>query len=225
MVGLLFALVSVAVWNLTPDQMDQLVFDRVAILNGEWWRLWSCHLVHYSRNHLFADVGTLFFLSLVVGRFTRLLHLLIAFLISMPAITALIILLVPEMEHFRGASAMVVMLWMVVCWYLILEVKGFSLGFVLGYLLLVLLIGKIVVEYLGLMPPSGNLPRGLSPPWQVHGFGAFIGLLAFHGFYQIHTQKNLRRIKAARRAKKKALPVKLKDHKLPDAPRQPVRRQ
>jgi len=223
MVGLLFLLAAVALWNLSPDHMERLSFDRFAILNGEWWRLWSAHLVHFSRNHLITDVGTLFFLSLVVARFTKLWHLLVAFLVSMPMITALIMLLVPEMHHFRGASAMVVMLWMVVSWYLIVESKGFNFWFVFGYLLLALLVGKIAVEYLGLMPPSGDLPRGFQPPWQVHILGGLVGLLAFNAFYQIYTQQNLRKIELARPQRRKPLPTKLKEYKLP-AEKQPIQR-
>jgi len=224
MVGLLFILATAAVWFLGPDQFDRLAFDRFAILNGEWWRLWSSHLVHYSRGHMIADVGTLFFLALVVGRFTKVLHLLLAFLFAMPVITALVVLMVPALEHFRGASAMVMMLWMVVSWYLIVESKGFNFQFVLGYCLLAVLIGKIAVEYLGLMPSSLDMPRGYIPPWQVHIFGALVGLLAFNAFYQIYTQQNLRRIEKIRARKKKALPTKLKDYKLPETPQQPVNR-
>lgn len=224
MVGLLFILATVALWFLVPDQYDRLAFDRFAILNGEWWRLWSSHLVHYSRGHMITDAGTLFFLALVVGRFTKVLHLLIAFVVAMPVITALVVLMVPAMEHFRGASAMMMMLWMVVSWYLIVESKGFNLQFVLGYTLLAVLIGKIAVEYLGLMPPSLDMPRGYIPPWQAHIFGALVGLLAFNAFYQIYTQQNLRRIEKIKARKKKALPTKLKDYKLPDTPQQPVNR-
>jgi len=217
MVGLLFLLAAVAFWNLSPDHMDRLAFDRYAILNGEWWRLWSAHLIHFSRKHLFIDVGTLFFLSLVVARFTKLLHLLVAFLVAMPVITGLIILLVPDLHHFRGASAMVAMLWMVVSWYLIVESKGFNLGFVFGYLLLALLAGKIAVEYLGLMPPSPDMTRSLPPPWQVHILGRLVGLLAFNAFYQIETQQNLRKVELARPKRRKSLPMKLKDYKLPES--------
>ncbi|NWF36348.1 rhomboid family intramembrane serine protease [Mariprofundus sp. KV] len=224
MVGLLFILATAALWFLVPDQFDRLAFDRFAILNGEWWRLWSAHLVHYSRGHMITDVGTLFFLALVVGRFTRVLHLLIALVFAMPVITALVVLMVPAMEYFRGASAMVMMLWMVVSWYLIVESRGFNLQFVLGYALLAVLIGKVAVEYLGLMPPSLDMPRGYIPPWQVHIFGALVGLLAFNAFYQIYTQQNLRRIEKIKARKKKALPTKLKDYKLPQTPQQPVNR-
>jgi len=224
MVGLLFILATAAAWSLTPDQVNQLTFDRFAILNGEWWRLWSSHLIHYSRNHMITDAGTLFFLALVVGRFTRFLHLLLAFLLAMPVITALVVLMVPGMEHFRGASAMVMMLWMVVSWYLIVESRGFNLQFVLGYALLAVLIGKIAVEYLGLMPPTIDMPRGYISPWQVHIFGALVGLLAFNVFYQIYTQNNLRRIEKLRAAKKKPLPTKLKDFPLQDRPQQSLTR-
>jgi membrane associated rhomboid family serine protease len=31
---------------------DALVGERVALAHGEWWRLWTAHLVHFSGGHL-----------------------------------------------------------------------------------------------------------------------------------------------------------------------------
>src|SRR5947208_1629568 len=35
----------------------QLVYDRSAILNGEWWRLVTGHWVHFSSEHFLYDTA------------------------------------------------------------------------------------------------------------------------------------------------------------------------
>jgi rhomboid family GlyGly-CTERM serine protease len=41
-----------------PGAEAALVFDRGALAAGEWWRLLTGHLVHWSADHLVWDVGT-----------------------------------------------------------------------------------------------------------------------------------------------------------------------
>ena len=45
-----------AVFDGTPDT---LVYDRAEILNGQWWRLATGHLVHLDLQHLVYNVGAL----------------------------------------------------------------------------------------------------------------------------------------------------------------------
>lgn len=222
MIGFIFALACFAIWNLSPDRVELMEFDRSAILHsGEWWRMWTAHFTHFTRSQLIADAGTVFFLALLIERFTRIVYLGVAFFISMPLITVMILTFVPGMEHFRGASSMMVMLWMVVGLYLIIDAKGFSVRFVFGGLLLMVLAAKLAAEFMGLMPPSGDLPRGVLLPWQAHMFGAVTGFVVFAGLYQIKLTSD--RPVHKRQAEfnpltNKPLPKKLKDHQLPDQP-------
>jgi rhomboid family GlyGly-CTERM serine protease len=41
---------------LLPGLSDLLVYDRRAILSGEFWRLLTGHLVHFSKGHLFFNL-------------------------------------------------------------------------------------------------------------------------------------------------------------------------
>ncbi len=43
--------------QLNPVWRDALVYDRAALQRGEWWRLWSGHLVHFGWPHFIADAG------------------------------------------------------------------------------------------------------------------------------------------------------------------------
>ncbi|MBI2498566.1 MAG: rhombosortase [Opitutae bacterium] len=55
---LLFGLPAVLVW-LVPATHPVLLYERVAILNGDWWRLWTGHWVHFSFSHLAWNLAVL----------------------------------------------------------------------------------------------------------------------------------------------------------------------
>lgn len=42
-----------------PASRDALLYDRTAILQGEWWRLWTGHWVHFSASHLAWNLAVL----------------------------------------------------------------------------------------------------------------------------------------------------------------------
>ncbi len=48
-----------AIAGLVPAARAALLYDRAAILHGEWWRLWSGHWMHFSPSHLAWNVGVL----------------------------------------------------------------------------------------------------------------------------------------------------------------------
>lgn len=48
------ALAALAI-QLCPAFSDYLAFNRDAIVQGQLWRMWSCHLTHWSWNHLGWD--------------------------------------------------------------------------------------------------------------------------------------------------------------------------
>jgi rhomboid family GlyGly-CTERM serine protease len=45
-------LAAPALLGLVPAVREVLLYDRAAILQGEWWRLWTGHWVHFSASHL-----------------------------------------------------------------------------------------------------------------------------------------------------------------------------
>ena len=44
---------------------DMLIYDRAEILNGQWWRLASGHLVHLDLHHLVYNIGALLALGIL----------------------------------------------------------------------------------------------------------------------------------------------------------------
>ncbi len=66
---------------------ERLVYDRGAIANGGWWRIWTGHLVHFGWPHFIADAG----LFLILGGLLERDHPLASYasLLGMPLAIAL----------------------------------------------------------------------------------------------------------------------------------------
>jgi rhomboid family GlyGly-CTERM serine protease len=88
----------------TPAWSAALIFDRSAIAGGQWWRLWTGHLVHFGWPHCAVDTAVLLYLGWVVAwprvAFRRLTFFLIPLLIS-----GMIYLFDPEVAYYAGLSA------------------------------------------------------------------------------------------------------------------------
>lgn len=103
----LFAWVALAalVIQLNPAWRTGLIYERAAIGDGEIWRLWTGHLVHFGWAHCVADAGLLLILGYALGRdhgrFSR-----IAF-VAMPGFISLVLYAFePTMERYAGLSAL-----------------------------------------------------------------------------------------------------------------------
>ena len=90
-----------------PALAPGLLYDRAAVLRGDYWRLWTGHLVHFGASHLFWNL-LIFALSaiwserLAPGR-TRLL------LVLAPGVIGLALLaLDPALATYGGLSGVVV---------------------------------------------------------------------------------------------------------------------
>lgn len=79
------------------------VFDRNAILDGEWWRLLSGHWVHSDTAHLAWNIGALIVLGWLIERTSRRL-LLIALLAGMATVSLGVWLLLPGLDYYCGLS-------------------------------------------------------------------------------------------------------------------------
>ena len=57
--------VAVLAATAVPEAVGLLRLDRAAVLGGEFWRLWTGHLVHGSAQHLAWNVVALLGLGLL----------------------------------------------------------------------------------------------------------------------------------------------------------------
>ena len=53
------AVVAALVLFLWPAAAGALVYDRAAILEGQWWRILTAHWVHFTPTHLFWNLAVL----------------------------------------------------------------------------------------------------------------------------------------------------------------------
>lgn len=164
---LLVPLGFVLVANLLPAELME--FDRSAIIDGRWWRLWTGQFCHWSTLHLAGNLAAIAGLSLVAGKPIRRWLLLLP--VAAPLLSLFLFVTLPELESYRGLSGLVAML-----------VIGTALeGGTIGRILAMAWIGKLAFDiFTG--TPSPLLPDGIVTSWQAHVGGLLLGLLAAAGF-------------------------------------------
>ena len=102
--GVALAVISAAALIMVfPRAAGWLQYDRSAVAAGQLWRIVTCHLTHWSFEHLFWDVTALLFLGFVIERDKRR-----RFLTCVGLSAVLIPLVVhagmPELSTYRGLS-------------------------------------------------------------------------------------------------------------------------
>lgn len=101
---LLFGLPTVLLW-LVLGTSAPLLYERAAILDGAWWRLWTGHWVHFSPSHLAWNLLVL----LVSGAWLEKLHpgwLLRYTLVAALFISLTLLLGEPAMHAYGGLSSL-----------------------------------------------------------------------------------------------------------------------
>jgi rhomboid family GlyGly-CTERM serine protease len=82
---------------------ELLQYDRVAIAGGQWWRVLTCHFVHWSADHLLWDALAFAILLAMCG--TRDLRRTLATVgLSALTIPLAIMIFLPQMQTYRGLS-------------------------------------------------------------------------------------------------------------------------
>ena len=170
-----FATIAVALLSLAfavLPLVNSLEFDREAVIAGQAWRLWTGHLVHFSLQQLFLDIGAVILVGTVAeseigSRFTAL-----ALLIGMPVLSAGLLLLVPDLVQYRGASGMAMLLAFIggtALWYRLPEFRAILA------ILVAVLATKATLDAVGLASVTSGLPSGIKVAWHAHVLGAGIG--------------------------------------------------
>lgn len=95
----------VATW-LTAPASPALRYERVDILDGEWWRLLSGHVVHLGQSHLLLNLAGLALIGWVFGPGLRAAQWLVLLAGSWLALSAGFLLLEPQLAWYVGLSGL-----------------------------------------------------------------------------------------------------------------------
>lgn len=101
-VSLLLALAA-GVIHFLPGAPQLLQLDRAPQAAGQWWRLMTCHLTHFSNDHLFWDLLMFMTLGAVCERIDRR-RFVATVLVSMLIISMGVVIALPGIETYRGLS-------------------------------------------------------------------------------------------------------------------------
>ncbi|MDF9826055.1 rhomboid family GlyGly-CTERM serine protease [Ereboglobus sp. PH5-10] len=87
-----------------PELARALVYDRSAIIAGEWWRMWTGNFVHFGWVHFALDTGLYFLIGwALVYRYRWWLN--VGWLVLMPlAVTTTIFIFDADMIRYGGLS-------------------------------------------------------------------------------------------------------------------------
>ena len=88
--------------------MDALALTP-AVVAGEWWRLWTCHLAHYDAAHALTGMVACAVPLALLPRVARK-EALLALLVVAPLVAAAVLHDAPSGEY-RGASGLAAALW------------------------------------------------------------------------------------------------------------------
>jgi rhomboid family GlyGly-CTERM serine protease len=169
LVGLLAA-VLVLLWLTGESGRELLRYERAAVLQGQYWRLLTGHLVHGSGQHLVLNAVGLGLIAALFPREYSLRGWLLVLASSVLIIDAGFVLLEPQLQWYVGLSGVLhgALAAGAIGWWRH-ESKALALG------LTAVLVGKLAWEqWHGALPLSGDLPVVVD----AHLYGALGGALA-----------------------------------------------
>jgi len=91
--------------QLNPAWRETLIYQRTAISDGEVWRMWTGHWVHFGWPHFVVDTGLFLILGWMLERPHR--RAALTTLVLMPLLVSAVLLIFdPAMERYAGLSAL-----------------------------------------------------------------------------------------------------------------------
>ena len=153
--------------------MQTLALDGINVVQGEWWRLWSAHLTHYSMSHAAVNALVLFFAGGIVEIRMGTRWLATRLLVVAPLLSIALLLWSPDLVEYRGLSAVCVCLTVVA---MISVARDSHQAFAVIALLAIALLLKLIGDAQGASMDLANLPQGVILDWRSHVLGALAGV-------------------------------------------------
>ena len=169
--GLVLAL-SVVIACFGDTAREALKYDRLAILNGEYWRLVSAHFTHLGPTHLLLNLAGLVLVWLLVGRYYSNRQWLFVLSVSIAAVSGGFWFFDPNMLWYVGLSGVLHGL------LLAGAVRGLAILPSESAILCVIVIGKLVYEQVAGPLPGSESVSGGTVIVNAHLFGGVGGIVA-----------------------------------------------
>jgi len=159
-----------------PTMAGGLIYDRVDVIAGQLWRLWTGHLVHFTGNHLLWDLAVFVpagvWLESITPPGARWFYLL-----ATPVISLLLFFLEPGLNRYAGLSGIATGLLVLLALVQLRRDANEPRWFWLGVLLLVA--AKIVLELVTRAPLVVQFDAGVRTVPLAHLGGVACALAAF----------------------------------------------
>lgn len=160
--------------HLAPSALQELlVFDRVAVLHGQWFRLVTCHFVHIDQTHLILNVVPLLIFGLVYesGRgLRRSIASLGTIALGCAAVMAWIWCYSPDTMRYIGLSGPIYTLLVVVVFDLYRET-----GYKWLFLILLFYLGRTLLQWD--YPIYGEATPAMNTLYPAHTVGLVAGFI------------------------------------------------
>ncbi len=167
-------LVIISLLHIGNSELSPVLdFDRNAIYQGEWWRLFTGHLMHNNAWHLGMNFGALIVILAVQGMHLTVARFLVLLIAGCLMISLDILFLSPNMMIYCGLSG-----WLhcLLVWGALADiVKHWSSG----WLILIGVFIKVIWEQIHGGSSEIITLIGSKVAVDAHLFGAFTGLILF----------------------------------------------
>jgi len=170
--------------------VSALQFDRTLIEQGHYWLLMSGHLVHLNWTHWALNMAGVVIVAVFFSLYGSIVDWLIVLLFSAMVVGLGIYWFHPELVWYVGLSGVLHGLFI---YGAIREIRFYPFS---GYVLLLLLVGKLFWEYMNGALPGSEQMTGGRVLVEAHLYGAIAGLVAvfltwgLHLLYQLIEVKN-----------------------------------
>lgn len=146
-----------------PELAAALLLDRPAVAQGQWWRLWSGHLLHLDLSHALLNLVALAVILMLAWRRPMLAELAVAALVAMPLLSLALLWLDPRLDWYAGLSGLL---------HGLLVMVLVRRGDMLATVLLLLLVAKLACEW-----HFGSHGQQFEVVTLAHRLGAALGVL------------------------------------------------
>jgi rhomboid family GlyGly-CTERM serine protease len=168
---------------------EYLQYERPAVLGGQFWRLWTAHMVHLGWNHYALNAAGLLLVWLLFGHTVSIRTWGWYFLFAGLAVSLGLLRFNPDLVWYVGLSGVLHALFIA---GLLADMRDHT---ALGWLVLLGFAGKILSEQVYGPLPGSERSAGGPVVVDAHLYGAIAGMISYgihYGFERLREKSGVR---------------------------------